>query len=171
MTTPPPDETATAVDREAAWQSTSGDGLPALLKSAGGPFDVVQAYWPGNRMATQKTGVYVLRTRLDDNHPMSQRYRPMYLFRLKVVWPVKAATAELAEQEQRALDVAIGFLLQRIAARWATRRTAAGSCPSARRQGRRVRRSTSTTPSRRSRRTRNCAPPSCTTPTTTSSWG
>lgn len=114
MTTPPSDETATAVDREAAWLSTSGDGLPALLKADGGPFDVVQAYWPGNRMATQKTGVYVLRTHLDDNHPMSQRYRPMYLFRLKVVWPVKAATAELAEQEQRALDVAIGFLLQRI---------------------------------------------------------
>ena len=38
--------TADAVDREAAWLATSGDGLPALLVTAGGPFGVVQAYWP-----------------------------------------------------------------------------------------------------------------------------
>jgi len=105
------DETSTAVQREADWLNTTGDGLPDL-KSAG--WGVVQAYWPGNRFATQKPGIYVLRRHLDDNHPMAQRYRPQYQITLKVVWPIRVGTPNIAEKEQQAFDTAIGYLLQRI---------------------------------------------------------
>jgi len=107
------DETADAVAREAAWLAQV-DSLPALLKTAGGPFDDVHGYWPGNRLATQKTGVYVLRGHISDDHPMAMRYRPQYVFKLKVIWPVKVSTAQLAETEQQNFDNAIGLLLQRI---------------------------------------------------------
>lgn len=117
MSTPDPnaaDETADACDREAAWLATSGDGLPGLLTDAGGPFEVVQAYWPGNRLGTQKTGIYVTRRTIADQHRLAQRYRPQYLFILKVVWPVKTAASPIAETEQRNLDAAVGLLLKRI---------------------------------------------------------
>ena len=103
----PLDETATAVQREADWLATTGDDLPNLLASGWG---VVQAYWPGNRLNTQRAGIYVTRRHLADNHPMAMRYRPDYQFVLKLVWPVKAGTADIAEKEQQALD----YLLQRI---------------------------------------------------------
>jgi hypothetical protein len=72
---------ADAVAREAAWLVTSGDGLPALLKTAGGRWDVVQGYWPGNRLHAQKTGIYVRRSHISDDHPMAMRYRPQYVCR------------------------------------------------------------------------------------------
>lgn len=49
-----------ALDREAAWLNTSGDGLPALAKAAGGPFQIIQPRWP-RQPAKQKSGIYVLR--------------------------------------------------------------------------------------------------------------
>lgn len=106
--------TADAVDREAAWLATVTDSLPALPETAGGPWQVIQAYWPGARMAGQKTGIYVLRTQLEDARHGSQRIRPAYEFRLQLVWPVRLATAGNAEAEQRALDAAVDLLLQRI---------------------------------------------------------
>jgi hypothetical protein len=111
---PIPDPTSDVVDREAAWLATSGDGGPALLAADSGPWDNVQAYWPGNRLRTQERGVYVTRKALSDDHPTAQRFRPQYQFILKVVWPVKQNTTPLAETEQRSLDAAIGLLLQRI---------------------------------------------------------
>lgn len=106
--------TADACDREAAWLNTIGDGLPALPAAAGGPWKVIQAYWPGLRQATQKTSIYVTRTHLADDRVANLRVRDSYMFRLKLVWPVLAATAPLAETEQRNLDLAIDLLITRI---------------------------------------------------------
>jgi hypothetical protein len=117
MTTPPyplPDPTSTAVAREAAWLAQSGDTLPGLLKTAGGPWDIVQAYWPGARFAQMKAGVYVTRRDIADQHPAAQRYRPRYLLSLKLYWPVKTPTAPIPETEQANFDAAVGLLLQRI---------------------------------------------------------
>nr|MDA8323338.1 hypothetical protein [Actinomycetota bacterium] len=44
----------------------------------------------------------------------SQRIRPSYEFRLRLVWPVRQATAGSAEAEQRAMDAAVDLLIQRI---------------------------------------------------------
>jgi hypothetical protein len=108
-----PDETANAVDRETAWLQQS-DAISSLLATNGGPWQVVQAYWPGNRLGTQKTGIYVTRRLLDDQHPLAQRYRPQYQFLLRLVWPVKNPNPPIAETEQRNFDAAIGQLLKRI---------------------------------------------------------
>jgi hypothetical protein len=104
---------ADAVTREAAWLAQSGDGLPALLKSAGGPFDIIRAYWPGNRLATQQTGIYVTRGHISANHSMALRYRPQCVFRIKVVWPVRCSS-RIAEIEQQNLDDALDALITRI---------------------------------------------------------
>lgn len=104
--------TADAVDREVAWLADPSGGL---LKAHGGPWDVIQAYWP-RTPATRKTGVYVLRQRIRDQRVANQRKRPNYLFMLKLWWPIGATTAgtQEAEQEQRAFDAAIDLLLQRV---------------------------------------------------------
>jgi hypothetical protein len=106
---------ADAVDRETVWLSaySPSDGLPALLSTRGGPWEVVQAYWP-RTLSAEKTGVYVLRTSLDDERTANIRIRPMYMFRLKLIWPVRLAAAGLAESEQRNLDAAVALLVQRI---------------------------------------------------------
>jgi hypothetical protein len=109
-----PAGTSTAVAREAAWLQVSTDSLPALQVADGGPFDVVQAYWPGNRLGTQQAGIYVTRKSIADQHPVSQRFRPQYLLELKLVWPVKQAVSPLAETEQQNFDNAIELLLARI---------------------------------------------------------
>jgi hypothetical protein len=114
------DETSDAVTREAAWLAQSYDSLPALLKSAGGQWDVVQAYWPGDGLARGKCGIYVTRARVDDDHPSPWRYRPRHIFRLKLTWPIAAGTSpaevepSLAETEQQNFDNAIGDLLVRL---------------------------------------------------------
>lgn len=107
--------TADAVSREAAWLgTTAADGLPILPKSAGGPWDIVQAYWPGNRLATSKAGIYVLRGRLTDPRVSNLRLRPQYAYGLKLWWPIKATVASLAETEQQSFDSAVDLLIQRI---------------------------------------------------------
>lgn len=109
--------TADAVDRETAWLTayTPSDGLPALLKELGGPWDIVQAYMP-RTPAMRKTSIYVTRQRSRDPRVAAQRKRPGYTFRLKLFWPMGQGTvgANLAEQEQRALDAAVDQLVQRI---------------------------------------------------------
>lgn len=110
----PADPTSTAVAREAAWLTATGDGLPPLRKADGGMWDNVQAYWPGNRQGAMRAGIYVTRRTISDQHPVSQRYRSQYLFRLKLTWPIKQATSPLAENEQANFDLATGYLLQRI---------------------------------------------------------
>lgn len=106
---------ADAVDREAGWLAAYNptDGLPALLADLGGPWQIVQAYWP-RTPATQQTGIYVTRTSIDDERVGNIRIRPTYMFRLKLVWPVRATAAGLAEQEQQSLDAAVALLVQRI---------------------------------------------------------
>src|SRR5262249_10676411 len=91
------DETSDAVTREAAWLAQSYDSLPALLKSAGGRWDVVQGYWPGDGLARGKCGIYVTRARVDDDHPSAWRYRPRHIFRLKLIWPIEAAATSAAD--------------------------------------------------------------------------
>jgi len=107
--------TADAVIREAAWLSTSGDGLPGLLSEVGGPWDIINAYWsrtPSYRI----NGIYVLRSQLADVRISNQRKRPAHKFRLKLIWVVGSTTtsAGIAETEQLAFDVAVNLLIHRI---------------------------------------------------------
>ena len=106
--------TADAVTRETAWLTTSGDGLPALLTSAGGPFQVVQAYWPGAKFAAKQTGIYVQRPKLTVPRFGGQRLMPHHTFRLKIVWPVRSSTTPVPETEQQNLDNAVELLRQRV---------------------------------------------------------
>ncbi len=108
------DETATAAAREAAWLNTTGDSLPWLPVSAGGPWEIIQAYWPGARFPSQKTGIYVLLKSSGDYFVAANRYRPQHLVTLKLVWPVRHNTSPLAETEQQNFDNAISLLRQRI---------------------------------------------------------
>lgn len=105
--------TADACAREAAWL-TAIDTLPALLTSAGGPFDVVQAYWPGAKFAAKKTGIYVQRRKARVLRFGGRRLMPQYDYVLKLVWPVKTTTAGIAEAEQQNFDNAVELLRQRV---------------------------------------------------------
>lgn len=104
--------TGDAVDREVAWLTTSGDGLPDLLAGVGGPWDNIQAYWP-RTPATRQKSIYVQCRSIHDERTANQRRMPTYAFLLKLVWPISTSTGS-AEKEQRALDAAIDLLLQRI---------------------------------------------------------
>lgn len=105
--------TAPAV-REAAWlQSSGADGLPVLPAQYGGPFQVVQAYWP-RTPAMNKTGLYVLRSRSLAPRVAAQRIRPRYQMRLRAVWPVITTGTPLLETAQQDFDDAITLVLTRI---------------------------------------------------------
>ncbi len=54
---------ADAVARETAWLRTAGDGLPSLLDEHGGPFQVLQGYWPRTAQTTARS-LFVLRKTL-----------------------------------------------------------------------------------------------------------
>ena len=104
-----------ALDREAAWLSASGDGLPALLRVDGGPFQLVQARWP-RVQATRKTALYVLRS--PSNTARVQRFaaeRSMatHRFLLRLFWPLANGQGS-AEDEQLAFEQAIDLVLQRV---------------------------------------------------------
>lgn len=105
--------TGDAVQREADWLATFGDGLPALLAVNGGPWDIIQAYWR-RTPPSEKTGIYVLRTAFSDERVANIRIRDTYDFSLKLIWPVRAVAEGLAEQEQQNLDDAVDLLIQRI---------------------------------------------------------
>lgn len=105
--------TADAVDREVAWLTAFGDGLPALLASDGGPWGVVQAYWsrtPGKRTNGQ---IYVLRETLTERRFANQRRMSTYDFVLKLFWPMTSGSGN-AEADQRAFDAAVDLVLTRI---------------------------------------------------------
>lgn len=109
------DGIATACQREAAWLATTADdGLPVLPASAGGPWDVVQAFWPGQRTATQKRGIYVCFQHNSDARPNAARVRQQHTFALKLTWPVKTGTSPIAETEQANFAEAIEALIERI---------------------------------------------------------
>lgn len=104
--------TADAVDRETAWLQTSGDGLPSLLTTAGGPFDLIQAYQPRTQRTKQRS-IYVLRRGLlDDRFSVARRHEAHELI-LRIRWPLLTGTGA-AEVEQRNLDKAIELVLQRV---------------------------------------------------------
>lgn len=103
---------ADACDREAAWLTTSGDGLPALAAAAGGPFQIVQAYW--DRSSRKRaTGIYVLRRGIHEERFANVRVMDHYEFVLKIVWPLSNSTGS-GETEQRNLDAAMDLLLARV---------------------------------------------------------
>jgi hypothetical protein len=104
--------TEDAVAREAAWLRTANDGLPALLATAGGPWDNVQAYRPRTPY-DERRSVFVLRHRITQKRFATQRVMHTYPFRLILWWPILAATGS-AEEEEAAFDVAVDLLLQRI---------------------------------------------------------
>lgn len=107
--------TGDAVQREANWLARFGDGLPALLAADGGPWDVVQAYWP-RTPNYNLNGIYLTRHRLQDVRISNQRKRAAYAFRLKLFWRIGSTTtsAGLAEAEQQAFDNAVDLLLIRL---------------------------------------------------------
>ncbi len=105
----------TPVDREVEWLSIAGDGLPALLKASGGPWDAVQGYWP-RTPATKKQTIYVLRGLMTERRYSSQRKKQSHDLRLRLVWPFGSSTTatNMWETEQRAFDLAIDALVARI---------------------------------------------------------
>ncbi|MFD9632826.1 hypothetical protein [Streptomyces violascens] len=104
--------TADAVDREAAWLASFGDGLPALLAAAGGPFDVVQAYLRRTPQGRTKQ-LYVTRRHLREERFAHPRRMPRYQFELRIIWPM-SSNSGAAEDSQRALDEAVDLVLQRV---------------------------------------------------------
>jgi hypothetical protein len=101
-----------AVDRETAWLSTTGDGLPELLKINGGPFDNVQAYW-ARVPRTQQHTIFVTRSDMQDERTANIRTMIRHSFVLRITWPVLAGTGH-AETDQRNLDAAIILIIGRI---------------------------------------------------------
>ncbi|MFD9564346.1 hypothetical protein [Streptomyces sp. NPDC059994] len=105
---------ADAVDREAAWLAAAdpADGLPALLASQGGPFDVVQAYQP-RTPAARKNSLYVCRRRFQEVRTAHIRRMARHQFELRITWPQSSPTGS-AEDVQRALDAAVDLVLLRV---------------------------------------------------------
>jgi hypothetical protein len=109
---------ADAVARETAWlQTSSGDSLPFLPASAGGPWDVIAAYTQGAQTRTQATAIYVTRGRAQQYRVANQRIRPRYPMRLELRWPVRVispGSSSISAVEQQAFDDAIELLRQRV---------------------------------------------------------
>lgn len=104
--------TDNAVDREVAWLASSGDGLPALLTTAGGPWGNIQAYQP-RTPGKRSTNVFVLRRQIHEKRFANVRRMASYEFVLKLVWPLTSGQGR-AEDDQRAFDAAVDKLLTRI---------------------------------------------------------
>ncbi|MEV5944446.1 hypothetical protein [Streptomyces sp. NPDC051994] len=104
--------TADAVDREVAWLTTFGDGLPSLLASAGGPWANIQAYQP-RTPGKRSSNVFVLRRQIHEKRFAHVRRMPTYEFALKLIWPLSSGQGS-AEDDQRAFDAAVDLLLTRI---------------------------------------------------------
>lgn len=108
-------DSSTVVTREAAWLATSGDGLPALLSSAGGPFDIVQAYLPRLPVPGRKRCLYVIRQGFVEDRFASPRAMDKHGIELRIDWPVAgSSTTPLLETEQQHLDTAIEAVRLRI---------------------------------------------------------
>lgn len=103
---------ADAVARAVAWLQTSGDGLPALQATDGGPWKIIQAYWP-RTPAQRDRGLYVVRAATMTRRFGAQRKIDTYEFLAKVVWPAAAGTGTW-ETDQTALDAAIDLTVQRM---------------------------------------------------------
>lgn len=104
--------TSDAVDREVAWLTSTGDGLPALLVAAGGPWDNIQAYQP-RTPGKRASNLYVQRRGIHEKRFANVRRMPTYEFVLKLIWPLSSGQG-IAEADQRAFDAAIDLVLRRI---------------------------------------------------------
>jgi len=112
--------TATAVARETAWlNTTSGDSLPFLPSTAGGPWLIIAAYTNAAATRTQQAAIYVTREPGWKNiRPANQRTRPRYEMRLDIRWPVlrsSPGSSSIAAETQADLDAAVELLRQRVA--------------------------------------------------------
>jgi hypothetical protein len=107
-----PVTTADAVQREADWLNATDDVLPKLLASAGGPFDVVQAYRP--RTPRQRArSLYVIRRGFREDRFANVRRMAHYNLELQINWPIQNSQGS-GEDEQTALDAAVELVLQRV---------------------------------------------------------
>jgi hypothetical protein len=110
--------TADAVTREAAWLNTaSGDSLPFLPASAGGPWNIVDAYVQGAQTRHEAPAIYVTRGKVEQIRVGNQRVRDRYQMRLELRWPVRVispGSSSIAAQEQQNLDSAVEMLRARI---------------------------------------------------------
>jgi hypothetical protein len=106
--------TADAVSREAAWLADydTADGLPALLTTSGGPFDVVQAYVPRTG-AQRQARLYVTRPTLKVERFGFNRKINHHTFMLRLYWPQSSPTGQ-AESVQQDFDTAVDLVIQRI---------------------------------------------------------
>lgn len=107
---------ATALDREVAWLTTTGDGLPSLLKVNGGPFDIVQARWP-RMQSTSKRGIYLIRQPGESarlNRFANQRSMLTNRLLMRIHWKLTNGVGS-GEAEQLAFDQALDLVLTRIA--------------------------------------------------------
>ncbi|GHB55454.1 hypothetical protein GCM10010331_49100 [Streptomyces xanthochromogenes] len=105
---------ADAVARETAWLTAydPADGLPALLTTDGGPFDIVQGYLPRTPVQ-RRCQLYVMRRRLQEVRTAHVRRMARHQIELRIIWPASSPTGA-AETPQQALDNAIELVLQRI---------------------------------------------------------
>jgi hypothetical protein len=111
----PTADTSTVVTRETAWLTTSGDGLPALLATAGGPFDIVQAYLPRLPVPGRKHCLFVIRQGFVEDRFASPRVMDRHGIELRIVWyTAGSSTVPLLETEQRHLDGAVEAVRARI---------------------------------------------------------
>ena len=106
--------TADAVAREAAWLASYSalDGLPALLKAYGGPWDVVQPYVPRTG-AQRQTRLYVTRSNIRVERFGFNRKINHYMFALRLYWPQSSSTGQ-AESVQQDFDSAVDLVIQRV---------------------------------------------------------
>ena len=102
------------MSREAQWLASynPNDGLPALLRRQGGPFEVVQAYWPRTPGA-RRNSLYVLRRNIQSGRTANVRTMNRYQFLLRIIWPMSSSTGS-AETAQQSLDGAVELVLQRV---------------------------------------------------------
>jgi hypothetical protein len=111
----------TAVLKEADWlATTAADSLPVLLgdgAGGGGPFDVVQGYWP-RTAEYRKAGLYLTRPAFQNLRFGAHRKIRRHQFLLRVLWPIGSTSvgSGLWEAEQTALDVAVDAVVDRIVA-------------------------------------------------------
>lgn len=105
--------TADAVDREAAWLNTTvADGLPLLPDTAGGKWQLINAYVP-RTPAARKNQMWVLRPRMQIEREGFIRSIAHYRFQLHLMWMLSNGNGG-AETDQRAFDAAIHDLVMRI---------------------------------------------------------
>jgi hypothetical protein len=104
--------TADACDREAAFLNLTTDGLPILPVSAGGKWDLVQAYRP-RTPAARKNQIYVTRSDFAVDRTANQRSMASYALELQLLWTLSLSSGS-AEQAQRDFDAAIDDVVKRV---------------------------------------------------------